>query len=173
MGRRKPAAAAEFLPLARSARPPQRRRPCADAVPNVLAQLFVFGRQTDREARAEVSVARPNLAAARGAQRALQPAARGPGVRGKAGGSFRRAVGVKLELASPRGYPRRSSAQAISRGAPARGFGALDEDAAGGARRKDSRAGVHSGRTIPHTVIGGGAPAGIDVSRTIGRRLVR
>ncbi len=38
-----------------------------DAVPNVLAHVLVFGRQTDREVRLEMSLARPNLAAARDA----------------------------------------------------------------------------------------------------------
>jgi tetratricopeptide (TPR) repeat protein len=32
-------------------------------VPNVIAQLFLFGRETDREARIEATVARPNFAA--------------------------------------------------------------------------------------------------------------
>ncbi|MBI2824102.1 MAG: hypothetical protein HYX69_05335 [Planctomycetia bacterium] len=38
-----------------------------EAVPNVLGQLFVFGRQTDREARLEVELDRPNLPAVQAA----------------------------------------------------------------------------------------------------------
>ena len=42
-----------------------------DDVPNVLGQLFIYGRQTDREARLELSAAEPNMAAARTALDAL------------------------------------------------------------------------------------------------------
>jgi len=35
-----------------------------DAVPNILGQVLLFGRQTDREARLEVTAVQPNLAAA-------------------------------------------------------------------------------------------------------------
>ena len=49
-----------------------------DEVPNVLGQVLVFGRQTDREARLEVSVARPNLAAMRAALAELCSAQLGP-----------------------------------------------------------------------------------------------
>ncbi|HVU89720.1 MAG TPA: hypothetical protein VHD36_20490 [Pirellulales bacterium] len=38
-----------------------------EAVPNIIGHVLVFGRQTDREARLEMSLARPNLAAARDA----------------------------------------------------------------------------------------------------------
>ncbi len=49
-----------------------------DEVPTVLGHVLVFGRQTDREARLEVSVARPNLAATRAALAEMCGAQLGP-----------------------------------------------------------------------------------------------
>jgi hypothetical protein len=49
-----------------------------EAVPNVIGHVLVFGRQTDREARLEMSLARPNLAAARDALSQLCGAQLGP-----------------------------------------------------------------------------------------------
>ena len=49
-----------------------------DAVPNILGHALLFGRQTDREARLEVTVVRPNLAAAQVAIAELYGAQLGP-----------------------------------------------------------------------------------------------
>jgi tetratricopeptide (TPR) repeat protein len=49
-----------------------------DDVPNVLGHVLIFGRQTDREARLEMSVARPNLAAAKAVLAELCAAQLGP-----------------------------------------------------------------------------------------------
>jgi hypothetical protein len=49
-----------------------------EAVPTVLGHVLVFGRQTDREARLEMSLARPNLAAAQAALQELCGGQLGP-----------------------------------------------------------------------------------------------
>ena len=56
------------------------------AVPNVLGHLLVFGRQTDREARLQMTFARPNLQAARAALADLcGPQLGAPGAEEKSG----------------------------------------------------------------------------------------